>query len=44
MGPSRGPLIPLMSPPTPSLDGSLRGEGAVVAGLGLFALVRRYAT
>jgi hypothetical protein len=37
MGPSRGPLIsPLMGPSG--------GEGVVVAGLGLFVLVRRYAT
>ena len=45
MGPSRGPLIPpLMGPSTPPLMGPSGGEGAVRAGLGLFALVRRSAT
>jgi hypothetical protein len=44
MGPSRGPLIPpLMGPSTPPSMGPPGGEGAVVAGLGLFALVRRSA-
>ena len=44
MGPSRGPLIPpLMGPSTPPLMGPSGGEGAVGAGLGLFALVRRSA-
>ena len=44
MGPSRGPLIPpLMGPSTPPLMGPSGGEGAVVAGLGLFVLVRTLA-
>jgi hypothetical protein len=39
-----GPLqgSPLNGSLNSSLNGSLRGEGSVVAGLGLFALVRRY--
>ena len=44
MGPSRGPLIPpLMGPSTPPLMGPSGGEGAVVADLGPFGLVRRSA-
>jgi hypothetical protein len=42
-GASRGPLIPpLMGPSTPPSMGPSGGEGAVVAALGLFALLRRY--
>jgi hypothetical protein len=44
IGPPRGPLIPpLMGPPTPPLMGPPGGGGPGVAGLGLFALVRRSA-
>jgi hypothetical protein len=45
IAPCRGPLIPpLMGPPTPPLMGPPGGGGPGVAGLGLFALVRRPAS